>query len=105
MAPFKALYGCRCRTPFNWIELGEEAIFGPDIITEAKVIVYCVQDNLTAVKSRQESYANKRCQPLEFEVRDHVYLLVSMMKGVKRFEMEGKLAPRHIGLFPILEKC
>jgi hypothetical protein len=27
------------------------------------------------------------------------------MKGVKRFGMNGKLAPRYIGLFPILEKC
>jgi hypothetical protein len=42
---------------------------------------------------------------LEFEEGDHVYLRVSPMKGVKRFEMKGKLAPRYIGLFPILEKC
>jgi hypothetical protein len=27
------------------------------------------------------------------------------MKGVKRFGMKGKLAPRYIGPFPILEKC
>jgi hypothetical protein len=27
------------------------------------------------------------------------------MKGVKTFGMKGKLAPRYIGLFPILEKC
>jgi hypothetical protein len=42
---------------------------------------------------------------LEFEVRDHVYLKVSHMKGMKRFGMNGKLAPRYIGPFPILEKC
>jgi hypothetical protein len=36
---------------------------------------------------------------------DHVYLRVSPMKGVKRFGMKGKLAPRYIGLFPILKKC
>jgi hypothetical protein len=42
---------------------------------------------------------------LEFEVGDHVYLRVSPMKGVKRFGEKGKLAPRYIGLFPILEKC
>jgi hypothetical protein len=44
-------------------------------------------------------------QPLEFEVRNHVYLKVSPMKGVKRFRVKGKLAPRYIGPFPILEKC
>jgi hypothetical protein len=27
------------------------------------------------------------------------------MKGVKRFQMKGKLAPRYIGSFPVLEKC
>jgi hypothetical protein len=58
-----------------------------------------------AVKSLQESYANKRHQPLEFEVVDHVYLRVSLMKGMKRFGMKGRLAPRYMGPFPILEKC
>jgi hypothetical protein len=42
---------------------------------------------------------------LEFEVGDLVYLRVSPMKGVKRFGVKGKLAPRYIGLFPILKKC
>jgi hypothetical protein len=42
---------------------------------------------------------------LEFEVGDHVYSRASPMKGVKRFEMKGKLAPRYIGPLPILEKC
>jgi hypothetical protein len=60
---------------------------------------------LKAAKSRQETYANKRRRPLEFEVGNHVYLRVSPMKGVKRFGVKGKLAPRYIGPFPILEKC
>jgi hypothetical protein len=34
-----------------------------------------------------------------------VYLKVSPMKGVTRFGVKGKLAPRYIGLFPILERC
>jgi hypothetical protein len=42
---------------------------------------------------------------LEFEVGNHVYLRVSLMKGVKRFGVKGKLAPRYIGPFSILEKC
>jgi hypothetical protein len=49
-------------------------IFGPDIIDEAEAMVHRIQDNLKAVKSRQESYANKRHQPLEFEAGDHIYL-------------------------------
>jgi hypothetical protein len=41
---------------------------------------------------------------LEFEVGNHVYLRVSPMKGMKRFGVKGKLAPRYVGPFPILEK-
>jgi hypothetical protein len=80
-------------------------IFGPDIIEEVETIVRRVQENSKATKSRQETYANKIRRPLAFEVGDHVYLRVSPMKGVKRFGVKGKLAPRYIRLFPILEKC
>jgi hypothetical protein len=105
MAPFEVLYGRPCHTPLNWIEPGEKVIFGPDLVEEAEATVRRIQDNLKAVKSRQETYANKRHRSLEFEVGNHVYLRVSPMKGVKRFGVKGKLAPRYIGPFPILEKC
>jgi hypothetical protein len=42
---------------------------------------------------------------LQFEFGDHVYLKVSPMKDIKRFGVKGKLSPRYIGSFPILEKC
>jgi hypothetical protein len=105
IAPFEVLYGCRCRTPLNWIEPEEKVIFGPDLVEETKAIVRHTQYNLKVVKSRQETYANKRRRPLEFEVENHVYLRVSPMKGVKRFGVKGKLEPRYIRPFPILEKC
>jgi hypothetical protein len=90
MAPFEALYGCKCRTMLNWIEPGEKAIFVPDIVDEAEAMVRRIQENLKAAKSHQESYANKRHQPLQFEIGDHVYLKVSPMKGMKRFGVKGK---------------
>jgi hypothetical protein len=80
-------------------------IFGPDIIEEVEATVHRIQDNLKDMKSRQETYANKRRRPLEFEVGKHVYLRVSPTKGVKRFGVKGKLAPPYIGAFSILEKC
>jgi hypothetical protein len=80
-------------------------IFKPDIVKEGKATVHRIQENLKAVKSRQETYANKRHRSLEFEVGDHVYLRVSPMKGMKRFGVKGKLVPRYIGPFPIIEKC
>jgi hypothetical protein len=51
IAPFEALYGCRCRTPLNWIEHGDRMIFGPDLVTEAEEIVHHIQSNLKAVKA------------------------------------------------------
>jgi hypothetical protein len=60
LGPFEALYGRHCRSPLNWIEPGEKAIFGPDLIDEAEATVHYIQYNLMAKKSCQESYANKR---------------------------------------------
>jgi hypothetical protein len=56
-------------------------------------------------QSRQKSYADKRRRPLVFEVGDYVYLKVSPMKGVNRFGVKGKLAPRYIDPFQIIQKC
>jgi hypothetical protein len=96
MTPFEVLCGRRCRTPLNWIEIGEKVIFGPDIIDEVEAMIRCIQDNLMAAKSYQESYANKRHQPLQFDVGDHVHLKVTPIKCVKRFGVKGKLSPRYI---------
>jgi hypothetical protein len=105
MTPFEALYGRQCHTPLNWIEPAEKGVFGPDIVVEAEAMVRRIHENLKVAKLRQESYANKRRRPLQFEAGDHVYLKVSPMKGVKRIGVTGNLSPRYIGLFQILEKC
>ncbi|WVZ58371.1 hypothetical protein U9M48_008650 [Paspalum notatum var. saurae] len=59
------------------------------------------QENMSHLKS----YSNKRRRPLVFEEGDHVYLRVSPMKGVHRFGVKGKLAPRYVGPFKITERC
>ena len=45
-----------------------------------------------------------RRRPLEFKVRDHVFLKVMPKRGVVRFGKRGKLSPRFIGSFEILER-
>ncbi|XP_021975455.1 uncharacterized protein LOC110870578 [Helianthus annuus] len=55
-------------------------------------------------RDRQKSYADKRRKPLSFEVRDKVLLKVSLWKGVARIGKRGKLNPRYVGLYEILEK-
>jgi hypothetical protein len=78
--------------------------FGPDLVTEAKETIHHIQSNLKALEIRQKHYANKRRCPLTFTVGDPMYLHVSPMRDVKRTEIKGKLAPRYIGPFSILEK-
>ncbi|GKF21507.1 hypothetical protein Tco_0070145 [Tanacetum coccineum] len=53
-----------------------------------------IKDRLKVARDRQESYADKRRKPLEFNVADHVLLKVLPWKGVVRFGKKGKLAPR-----------
>jgi hypothetical protein len=59
---------------------------------------------MSVAQSRQKSYADNRRKPLEFEVGDHVFLKVSRMRGVMRFEKKGKLSPTFVGLFEITQK-
>jgi hypothetical protein len=63
-----------------------------------------VRENLRVAQSRQQSYVDHRRRELSFEVRDFVYLKVSPMRGLHHFNVRGKLAPRFIGPFKILEK-
>ncbi|GJX04653.1 putative reverse transcriptase domain-containing protein [Tanacetum coccineum] len=73
-APFEALYGRKCRSPVCWSE------------------------------KRQKSYADIRRKPMEFNVDDMVMLKVSPWKGVIRFGKRGKLSPRYVGPFKIIER-
>ena len=105
MDPFEALYGHRCRTPLHWSEPSERWFFGVDLVKETEDKVRQIQNNLKVAQSRQKIYADRRCRPLRFTKGDHVYLKVSLMKGVNRFGVKGKLAPRYIGPFPIIDRC
>ena len=60
------------------------------ILDEAQEQVSIIQSHLKAAQSRQKTYADKRRRPLQFEVGDHVYLKVSLMRGVHRFGAMGR---------------
>ena len=66
--------------------------------------VKLIRDCMRTAQSRQKSYADNRCQELEFNVDDHVFLKVSLFKGVMTFGKRGKLSPRYIGPFEILRR-
>ena len=84
--------------------MGERSIAGLDSIRHTSKKVGLIQKRLLATQSRQKSYVNRRRRPLEFEVGDHVFLKVMPKRGVVRFGKRGKLAPRYIRPFEVLER-
>jgi hypothetical protein len=62
-----------------------------------------IRESLKVTQSRQKSYADKR-RDLSFELGDFVYLKVSPMRGTRRFKVKGKLAPRYVGPFKIVDR-
>ncbi|XP_073025121.1 uncharacterized protein [Primulina eburnea] len=104
MAPFEALYGRRCRSPLYWDDVDRATVTGPDMIHEMQQKVKLIQQRLKAAQDRQAAYANKRRRPLEFQQGDRVFLKVSPFRGTVRFGMKGKLAPRYVGPYEILQR-
>jgi hypothetical protein len=104
MAPYEALYGRQCRTPWFWSQTRESQVFGPEVLKDAEKQVQIVRESLKVAQSRQKSYADKRRRDLSFEVGDFVYLMVSAMRGTRRFKVKGKLAPRYVGPFKIVDR-
>ncbi|GJY61204.1 putative reverse transcriptase domain-containing protein [Tanacetum coccineum] len=82
-APFEALYGRKCRSPVCWAE---------------------IKQRIQVARDRQKSYADLKRKPMEFRVGDRVMLKVLPWKGVVRFGKRGKLNPRYVGPFKVLEK-
>nr|GFC51176.1 putative reverse transcriptase domain-containing protein [Tanacetum cinerariifolium] len=80
-APFEALYGRKCRSPVCW-----------------------TNQRMQAARDRRKSYADLKRKPMEFQVRDKVMLKVSPWKRVVRFGKQGKLNPRYVGPFKVLEE-
>ena len=104
MAPYEALYGRPCRSPICWAEPEDSLMLGPKLVRQTTKKVALIRERILAAQSRQKSYADKRRRPLEFQIGDLVMLKVSPMKGVQLLGRRGKLAPRYIGSFQILER-
>jgi hypothetical protein len=86
-----------------WSRTGESKVFGPKVLKDADKQVQVIRESLKVAQSRQKSYVNKRRRDLSFETGDFVYLMVSPMGGTRRFKLKGKLAPRYVGPFKIVD--
>ncbi|WVZ92857.1 hypothetical protein U9M48_038893 [Paspalum notatum var. saurae] len=77
---------------------GEKRVFGPNLIGDAEQQIKMLLG--------PDGRAMRMCdaRDLTFKVDDFVYLKVSPMRGIRRFNMKGKPAPRYIGPFKIVER-
>ncbi|XP_028084191.1 uncharacterized protein LOC114285340 [Camellia sinensis] len=103
MAPFEALYGHPYRPSVCWKEVRDSSMLGPKLVHETTEKVALIRRRLVTAQSQQKSYADRCRRPLSFEVGDHVFLKISPRKGLMRFGESGKLSPRFIGSFDIIE--
>ncbi|GKF72585.1 putative reverse transcriptase domain-containing protein [Tanacetum coccineum] len=85
-------------------KVGEAQILGPELIQETTEKIIQIKQRMQAARDRQKSYADLKRKPIEFQVGDKVMLKVSPRKGFMRFGKQGKLNPRYVGPFKVLEK-
>nr|XP_009791498.1 PREDICTED: uncharacterized protein LOC104238735 [Nicotiana sylvestris]XP_016508706.1 PREDICTED: uncharacterized protein LOC107826253 [Nicotiana tabacum] len=103
MAPYKAMYGRRYRSPIGRFEVGDSDLLGLDLVYQAIEKVNMIQEHLKTAKSRQKSYLDVRCRDLEFQVDDWVFLKVLPIRGVMRLGKRGSLVP-DIGSYRIMRR-
>ncbi|XP_057786786.1 uncharacterized protein LOC131004178 [Salvia miltiorrhiza] len=94
MAPYEALYGKKCRSPLYWDEVGERKVLGPE----------AVEEMISTVRQIRQRINEARRTEIHFDVGNNVFLKVSPSRGVHRYGVKGKLKPRYIGPYDILEK-
>ncbi|GJT44257.1 reverse transcriptase domain-containing protein [Tanacetum coccineum] len=88
-----------------WTEVGRSSNTRVQMIssrTTEKIIQ--IKQRMQAARDRQKSYADLKRKPMEFQVGDKVMLKVSPWKGVVRFGKRGKLNPRYVGPFKVIER-
>ena len=104
MAPYEALHGRPCLSLVCWTKVEERSTTGPELISDTLIKVELIRKRHLTAQNRQKSYTDTRRRPLDFEVGDHVFLKVMPKRGVIRFGKRGKLSPRYIGPFEVLER-
>jgi len=104
MAPYEALYGRRCMTPLCWEEVGDRKLYSAELVQVTREKVRTIRDRIKAIQDRQKKYVDVRRRPLEFSAGDQMFLKVAPWKNMLRFGLKGKLTPRFIRPFKILQR-
>ena len=79
-------------------------MIGPDIVKDTEEKVKVIRERLKTVSDRQKSYADLKRRDIAYEVGDKVFLKVSPWRKILRFGKKGKLSPRFIGPYEVLER-
>ncbi|GJS19070.1 putative reverse transcriptase domain-containing protein [Tanacetum coccineum] len=104
VALFEALYGQKCRSPVCWAEDGEVQLTGLEIVQETTEKIIQIKQRIQAARDQQKSYADLKCKPMEFQVRDRVMLKVGAV--AYKLELPQELSRVH-NTFHVssLKKC
>ena len=86
MAPYKAFYGRKCRTPLCWDKVSERKLKDVELIEATLEKVKIIRERLKATQDQQKSYVDTRRRDLEFEVGDMIFIKVAHWKEVIRFQ-------------------
>nr|GEV43669.1 hypothetical protein [Tanacetum cinerariifolium] len=97
-APFKALYGKKCRSPIMWAKVREVHLMGPELVQESTEKISQIKDRLKATRDRHKSYVDKRRKPLEFSVAIQAQLN-NLGREIKK--VNEKVYAAHVGC----ERC
>nr|GFB79124.1 putative nucleotidyltransferase, ribonuclease H [Tanacetum cinerariifolium] len=98
-APFEMLYGRKCLAPICWDQVGEHVIKGPKMIKVTNEKVAVAKEKPKEARTRKKSYADKHRRSIEFQPGDHVFLMVSPTRGVRRFGYTYR--PLHVISYPL----
>jgi len=87
-----------------WNDLDDVLIVGPEMIQEMVDEAKVIEHNLKAVQDRQKACADRRWKPLEFKEWDKAFLKVSSVKGLRQFNVKGKLSLYFVRPYDVIEK-
>jgi len=87
-----------------WDDIGKRKLLRSKLITQTVDKVAQIRKYLQAAQNRQRNWADSKRRLVEFMIEDQVFLKISPTRGVIRFESKGKLSPRYIGPFKIVER-
>jgi transposase InsO family protein len=104
MSPYEALYGHPVRTPICWGATSTHVPTPSQLVNEGADTVKFIHERLRAAQDRQKKYADPKRRDFQLATGEHAFLRVSPTKGIVRFGVKGKLAPRYIGPFLILDR-